>query len=178
MPRVDLTSRGGMNCQSDPGAKAKSPVNPTQGNNRTFVPGLAADTQPTSFPLPVYSEVPGSDFYNMVNEVYLISQSLSPEEILIVKYWADVASKYTSGGHATDIATQLIVNEKLKMDEAALIYAKHGIACRDALISCFKTKYTYNLIRPISYIRNVMGHATWNTVIPTPAHPESAQPTL
>ena len=39
-------------------------------------------------------------------------------------------------------------------------------------ISVFKAKYTYNLIRPISYIRNVLGHASWNTVIGTPAHPE------
>ena len=62
--------------------------------------------------------------------------------------------------------------KKLKLDEAALVYAKHGIALNDAGISCFKTKYQYNLIRPISYIRNVMGHGSWSTVIPTPPHPE------
>ena len=39
----------------------------------------------------------------------------------------------------------------------------------DAAISVFNTKYTYNLLRPISYIRNVMGHTTWNTVVTTPS---------
>ncbi|MEO7046588.1 MAG: hypothetical protein ABI091_14855, partial [Ferruginibacter sp.] len=46
------------------------------------------------------------------------------------------------------------------------------IAISDASISVFKTKYTYNTLRPISFIRNVMGHTAWNSVIPTPAHPE------
>ncbi|MFT3701704.1 MAG: hypothetical protein QM802_05015 [Agriterribacter sp.] len=42
----------------------------------------------------------------------------------------------------------------------------------DASISTFKTKYTYTLIRPISYIQNVFKDAGWNSVIPTPPHPE------
>lgn len=61
---------------------------------------------------------------------------------------------------------------KLDLGAAAIAYAKHGIAISDASISVFKTKYTYNLIRPISYIQNVMGHTEWNSVIPTPSHPE------
>ena len=55
---------------------------------------------------------------------------------------------------------------------AAIAYAKHGMAINDAAISCFRTKYTYFLVRPITYIRTVMGHPEWNTVIPTPPHPE------
>lgn len=55
---------------------------------------------------------------------------------------------------------------------AAAAYALHGIAMNDASISTFKTKYTYNLLRPITYIRNVMQHTTWNSVLPTPPHPE------
>jgi len=46
------------------------------------------------------------------------------------------------------------------------------MAMYDASISVFHAKYQFNLIRPISYIRNVMGHATWNSVVPTPPHPE------
>jgi hypothetical protein len=108
----------------------------------------------------------------MVNEVYTISQSLTPEDILTVKTWGDIPGNYNGSGHFTNIATQLIILKQLKLDEAALVYAKHGIALNDAGISCFKTKYQYNLIRPISYIRNVIGHTTWNTIIPTPPHPE------
>ena len=46
------------------------------------------------------------------------------------------------------------------------------MALFDAGIACFKTKYTYNLVRPITYIRTVLGNPAWNTVIPTPPHPE------
>ena len=41
-----------------------------------------------------------------------------------------------------------------------------------AAVSTFKTKYTYHLLRPFTYIRNVPKKATWNPVIPTPPHPE------
>jgi hypothetical protein len=144
-----------------------------QGNYRTFTPGLTAQTQPSSYPIPSYSPDPGSDFYNMVNEVYTISQSLTNENILTVKTWGDIPGNYNGPGHFTNIATQLIILKHLNLDEAALVYAKHGIALNDAGISCFKTKYEYNLVRPITYIRSpAMGHTTWNTIIPTPPHPE------
>ena len=42
----------------------------------------------------------------------------------------------------------------------------------DAQISLFKSKYLYNAGRPITYIRTVMGQPAWNTLIPTPPHPE------
>ena len=33
-------------------------------------------------------------------------------------------------------------------------------------------KYHHNLVRPITYIRDVMGHTTWNSFLGTPPHPE------
>src|SRR5690606_33985590 len=48
----------------------------------------------------------------------------------------------------------------------------HAMAGHEAGISCVKTKFTYNLVRPITYIRNVMGHHDWKPVIPTPPFPE------
>jgi hypothetical protein len=39
-------------------------------------------------------------------------------------------------------------------------------------ICVMKTKYTYNLVRPVSYIRSVFGDTAWLSFIPTPAHPE------
>jgi hypothetical protein len=145
---------------------------PTQGNNRTFTPGIAGMTQPAVLPLPAYSEDVASPFFAMVNELYTISIALAPADITTVRHWADIPGNYNGTAHFTNIATQLIVAKGLKLDEAALVYAKHGIALRDAVISSFKTKYHYNVIRPISYIRNVMGYSSWNTVIPTPSHPE------
>ena len=146
------------------------PVFPHWGANRSFIANSAALTQPG--PPIAYSEEIKSPFYQMVNELYTISLALSHEDSTIAKFWGDQPGNFNVPAHATNILTQLIVNSKMDLSEAVTAYALHGIAMNDASISVFKTKYTYNLIRPISYIRNVFGKGTWNSVIPTPPHPE------
>lgn len=146
------------------------PVRPYWGDNRSFVPNIASSTMPPQ--PPSYSETTGSDFYNMVNEVYTISLTLTDDDVKTVKHWADLPGNYGTPGHYTHIATQLLEENKLKLDQAVLTYAKHGIALNEAIISVFKAKYVYNIIRPVSYIRSVLGKEAWNTVIGTPAHPE------
>ncbi|MDQ2720227.1 MAG: vanadium-dependent haloperoxidase [Bacteroidota bacterium] len=108
----------------------------------------------------------------MVNELYTISLSLTHEDSTVAKIWGDQPGNLNVPAHATNILTQLIVLNKMDLYSAAAAYALHGIAMNDASISTFKTKYTYNLLRPITYIRNVMQHSTWNSVLPTPPHPE------
>ncbi len=146
------------------------PVHPHWGENRSFIANSANLTQPGP-PIP-YSESVKSPFYEMVNELYTISLSLTHEDSTVAKIWGDQPGNLNVPAHATNILTQLIVLNKMDLYEAAAAYALHGIAMNDASISTFKTKYIYNLIRPISYIRNVMQHAAWNSVIPTPSHPE------
>jgi len=51
---------------------------PYWGNNRLFVQGSLTGT--SSPAPPPYSTVPGSAYYNMVKEVYDISQTLTPEQ--------------------------------------------------------------------------------------------------
>lgn len=146
------------------------PVHPHWGNNRSFIANIAASTQPGP-PIP-YSTSDHSAFFTMVNEVYTISLSLTHEDSTIAKFWGDLPGNLNVPAHATNILTQLIVKNNLDLGAAAAAYALHGIALNDASISVFKTKYHYNLLRPITYIRTTMGHPTWNSVIPTPPHPE------
>jgi len=143
---------------------------PFSGKYRSFVKDIAAKVQ-VGPPTP-YAESGKSDFFKMVNEVYTISQSLTHADTITVRFWADLPGQFNGPSHFTSVATQLIEKEHFALDDAAITYAKHGIALTDAGISCFKTKYTYNLVRPITYIRSVMGYPSWNTVIPTPPHPE------
>ncbi len=42
----------------------------------------------------------------------------------------------------------------------------------EAGISSVKTKFHYNLVRPITCIRNSLGHSEWEPVVPTPPFPE------
>lgn len=48
------------------------------------------------------------------------------------------------------------------------------MAASDAVGAVFKAKFdnNYELLRPVTYIRSVMGHSTWNTSFnSTPQHP-------
>ena len=153
-----------------PTALNQAPVHPHWGDNRSFVSNIAAVTQPGS--PTAYSTDPKSPFYQMVEELYTISLSLSHEDSVIAKFWGDQPGNLNVPAHATNILTQLIVIKQMDLSDAAIAYALHGVAMNDASISVFKTKYNFSLLRPITYIRTVMNHPTWNSVIPTPPHPE------
>jgi hypothetical protein len=140
------------------------------GTNRTFIPGLAESTQPVA--PPPYSDTPGTSFFIAMSEIYTISQSLSMEDSIIAKFWADLPANYNVPAHAANIVTQLILLKKLSLPEAAILYCKHSIAGNEGLISCYKTKYQYNVVRPITCVRGVLGHSNWNSLIPTPSFPE------
>jgi hypothetical protein len=143
-------------------------IAPYWGNNRTIIQGSIDDALP---PPPVaYSEDPSSDFFKMEKEVYDISQSLTAEQRAIGLFWQDAGIQ--GGGHWLSILKQVLTNENAKLDVAALAYAKGGIYINDATISSFKTKYTYNVERPITYIRTVLNHPTWNALFSTPTHPD------
>jgi hypothetical protein len=142
---------------------------PYWGSLRTIVPGSGDNTQPGP-PTP-YSTDPSSDFYKMVKQVYDASQILTQEQTAQALYWRDVPG-VTTPGHYVSILKQVLQNENSMLDKAAFAYALGGITAYDASISCWQTKYNYNLVRPITYIRNILGYSTWNSLLTTPAHPE------
>ncbi len=146
-----------------------APATPYWGNNRTVITGSITSTEPV-LP-PVYSTDPASPFYKMVKEVYDASQVLTDDQRSMAIFWRDVPGA-TSPGHWLSILQQVIRIKNSSLDEAALAYALTGGAINDALITCFKTKYQVNLVRPVTYIREVMGHTTWSPYLGTPAHPE------
>jgi hypothetical protein len=147
-------------------AKASTPY---WGDNRPIVAGSITNTQPGA-PMP-YSEEPSSPFFHMVKQVYDASQNLTPEQISMALFWRDIPG-VTSPGHWLSILKQVLQQTHASIAKAALAYAVTGVCLNDAGISTFKTKYHYNQVRPITYIRNIMGFTTWNSTLPTPAHPE------
>ncbi len=154
--------------QPTPPAFGKASV-PYWGNLRPIVAGSTDHTQPGA-PI-AYSEDPASPFYKMVKQVYDISQNLTQDQINWALFWRDIPGVST-GGHWVSILQQVLRQTHCPLDRAAFAYALTGACINDAGISTFKTKYTYNLVRPITYIRNVMGYSAWNPVLTTPAHPE------
>jgi PAP2 superfamily len=145
-----------------PGQAAQHPY---WGNNRTFVTGNASNTQPA--PPPAYSKDPGSQFFKEESEVYNESINQDPEHRAIALYWAAIPPPTVS----VSILTSVLTDKSADLSLAAESYCKLGIAISDAFVSCYKTKYTYNQERPISFIRANF-NATWAPLIPTPPFPD------
>jgi hypothetical protein len=137
-------------------------------NNRQLVVGSFDGADPP--PPPAYSTDPSSDFYKMVKEVYDISQTLTPEQRAIGLYYRD--NPGFGGGHYMSILNIVLRQENAMLDVSALAFAKAGIVSVDAGIECWKVKYIYNNLRPITYIRNVLGFTTWNPLFGTPGFPD------
>jgi len=136
---------------------------------RPVVTGSGNDAQPP--PPPAYSTETTSPFYQMANEVYTTFQNLTQAQKDMALYWRDVPGT-TTPGHYVSILKQVLENDKPGLDVAAIAYALGGIMVFDASIATWQTKFTFNLVRPITYIRNVIGIAGWNPFLGTPPHPE------
>ena len=141
---------------------------PYWGNNRLFVSGSLVGTAPLA--PPAYSTDPSSDYYKMVKEVYDISNKLTNDQIVLALFYRDFPG--FGDGHYQSILKQVLEQEKSKLDFAAVAYAKTGIACIDAGIGCWKTKFRYNQERPVRYIREVLGHPSWSPLFDTPPFPD------
>jgi hypothetical protein len=147
------------------------PLLPCWGKLRPFIASEDGECTPGSHP--IYSQDPQSDFYQEAWEVYEAVNQATPEQIAIVHFWADNPRQTgTPSGHSISILSQILVQKHATLDKAAEAYARVGIAVADSFISCWKTKYEYNLLRPITYIHSVIGDRDWNTLVTTPPFPE------
>ena len=128
--------------------------------------GAAAPPLPFSF-----STDPNSDYFKMAKEVFDISQGLTNEQRNIALYHREGLGY----GGGSSIAAQLaavFTQANATLDHAALALAKVGIGSFEGLTLTFIQKYQFLVMRPITYIRNYMGHTTWNTLYTTPAYPD------
>ena len=145
-------------------------LQPCWGQLRPFV--LTSGSECGATPHPAFSTTPGSDFYAEGNEVYATSSALTNEQRAIALFWADNAGETgTPPGHWISITGQIARQRHLSLGVAAEAYARVGIAVADGFISCWATKYVYNLLRPITYIQQNID-AAWLPPLATPAFPE------
>ena len=154
-----------------PPAFATIPVNPFMQNATPFIAEDLTAIAP-KFPL-IYSETPGSPFYNMVKQVYDVNKSLTDDERAIASFWVDQGNGtgYTPPGHDFLFVTQALEQTNASLGTAAEVYAKAGIALREAFIVTFRSKYDNFLLRPVTYIDKVI-EPGWLPFITTPNHPE------
>jgi hypothetical protein len=146
------------------------PLLPEWGRNRPFaVPSVAACGLP---PHPDYDEVPGSGFYQAALEVAAIGRSLTDQQKLIARFWSDDPMlSPTPAGHWISILVNIIERDALPVEVAAAALAKMGVAQADAFIACWATKFEYNLLRPVTYIKRHID-PKWEPLLITPPFPE------
>lgn len=135
-------------------------------------------------PPPLYNEDTKSEFYKTVNEVYHTIINLSDEQRDIARYWDDNPfviehnghlmygnKKVTPVGHWMGITAIACKKKAANPVEAAQAYALASSAIFDAIINCWKSKYEYQYIRPITVIHESLDQ-NWQPFLQTPPFPE------
>jgi hypothetical protein len=157
-------------CWVPTDATFQNPLSPYWMNNRSFIENIVEESQPGPH-LP-FSTDPASDFYGQAMDVYdqVVNQN-GDEERTIAEYWADDPfDTCTPAGHTFNIVNQLLGESSATLEKTAVGIGMMAVAENDAFIACWKSKYDYILIRPVSYIQQYID-PSFETVIGTPPFP-------
>jgi hypothetical protein len=151
---------------------------PEMGKSRYFALKGAEQLSPP--PLP-YSEQPNSALFKEAEEVFKRVNAINEgkhgayEDRWIAEFWSDdlLNVTFSPPSRLLSIANQVAQRENLDLGECAELYAKLGLALNDAGAATWKSKYFYNIERPISYIRRVLKNkypaaATWLSALNNP----------
>lgn len=145
-------------------------LQPYWGSVRPFLTKNVTETLPA--PPPAYSTDLNSAFGKEAMEVYNTVKSLTAEQLLIANYWSDDPGKTaTPPGHSIAILKQILEDENADLATAAEAFAKVGMGVHDAFVSCWHTKFIYNLLRPITFIQQQI-EPGFTVPLNTPPFPE------
>lgn len=148
----------------------QTPLLPQWGQNRPFaMPSGASCGLP---PPPAYSEEEGSAFFAEAREVYDAGRALTDEQRLIARFWSDDPMlSPTPPGHWVAIALQVLKREEAGLERSAEVLARLGVTLADSFIACWHSKYRFDLLRPVTFIRRHIDPA-WEPLLITPPFPE------
>ncbi len=148
----------------------QAPLLPGWGQNRTFAMPNGATC---GLPAPIaYSEDPASEFYRQAKEVFDAKVNLTKEQRAVARFWSDDPMlSPTPPGHWISIAMQVLERDAATVEKRAEVLALMGITLADAFIGCWNTKFEYDLLRPVTYIRRTMD-PKWESILTTPPFPE------
>lgn len=123
-------------------------------------------------PLPAFSMDKNSLYYTQALEVYTLHSPLSFENRWIGEFWADdhPGLTFSSSGRWISIANQVIRKEHPTVEKILKTYLLLGITLSDVMVTCWYSKYTYNLLRPETLIGRLF-QANWRPVVHTPPFP-------
>ncbi len=142
---------------------------PYWGGVRTF---LADREMYLAQPLPPYSTATNQLYYVQALELISLSKSLSSENQWIAEFWNDDQSgfTFTPPGHWLAITNQVIEMERPSLEKTLETYLRFGLVMADVMITCFYSKYHYNLERPETFIQKHIDKS-WRPATPSPSFP-------
>ncbi|HKG94214.1 MAG TPA: vanadium-dependent haloperoxidase [Gemmatimonadaceae bacterium] len=120
-----------------------APVGPAIGAARTWF--LSSGDQFRPPPPPAFGS---PEFLAALAEVRQISDTRTPEQDSIAKFWAFPAGTYTPPGYWNEEASALALRYHLNERRATRLLAILNMVAMDAIIASHEAKYTYWLIRP------------------------------
>ena len=154
---------------TSPGINLTVALEPDWGELRPFALASADSCAPPP-PIP-FSSRKGSPFYQEAMAVYDASRRLTPEEKAIVYFWADNPGETgTPAGHWMSVISQLAGQRGLGSERTVEVYALTAIAVADAFVQCWRVKYGYEVLRPVTYIQRYIDR-DWQPFIITPPFP-------
>lgn len=113
-----------------------------------------------------------SALYKDALGIIAVSKSKNSEYERIAEYWDD-APGYTGtpSGHFFNMTLHIVEQQKIDLETSLELYLKLGISLNEAFINCWRLKYAYNFIRPITYIHRFID-PQFNSLIASPSFPE------
>lgn len=123
----------------------KLPLRPEWGRLKPWL--MSAPDEFRAPPPPAFGS---AEYQAALAEVRQISDTRTPEQLRIAKFWADGAGTATPPGHWNQIAVDLLARQGASELEAARVLAYLNLALMDAGISAWDTKYAYWVIRPFN----------------------------
>ncbi|MBK9731006.1 MAG: vanadium-dependent haloperoxidase [Chitinophagaceae bacterium] len=120
-----------------------------------------------------YSSDSSSEFCKFCEKLYGIDTSFSEYDRITSLYWADCpVETYTPPGHWMKITKQQVRKNGYNLAQTCELYAYLGMAEYNAAISVWKIKYKVNLLRPKTYIAEMLKKPDWEPYLETPPFPE------
>lgn len=132
----------------------------------------------------LYDTNSGTPFMNLTKEVYEISEKSDSAQKAIAMFWdcnpfavqqlghvEFGLKKISPGGHWIGITGIACINEKLSIQQSALVHSIVSLTLADAFIACWDEKYRSNRVRPETVINRLID-PSWRPLLQTPPFPE------
>jgi membrane-associated phospholipid phosphatase len=127
-------------------SSAAPPVGPMFGGTTPYF--LRSGSQFRPLPPPAFNS---PAFLEDLAEIRLLSDTRTPEQLAIARFWALPAGTPTTPGYWNQIAGDFIEGHGLNEREATHVFALMDAAMMDAMIGCWDAKYFYWYIRPSQF---------------------------